>query len=259
MSEQQHMSIVDMEEAQAPEQARARAVMALQQAGMQDANADTVGLLAQEFPTIGKMEALLQEYSGGVSAIRNSDVTEADLREGAYEELVQKIQPQYEQAALQLRHEVEARRQGLQHQLFGLPESSSPYATGADKHSAQMNYRDALYTASAAKESELGDHVALAEATGDMTMLRAAAAVADMRGNKEIVHRYLKAAGEKAFETYTRRNVMPTESTIGALTSAFAPPRIERSTLAPNQYVLERKQREESQKAVRRAGLFGRR
>ena len=89
-------------------------------------------------------------------------------------------------------------------------------------------------------------------------MLRAVGLIADQRGDKANVHRYLKHAGTKVHERYTMRNMLPTDSTVGSLIHSFEPPRIARGALAPNQQVLDARRRKAAQESVRNAGIFRR-
>ena len=139
-----------------------------------------------------------------------------------------------------------------------MPENQAPYADATIKHAAQTNYRDALFRLKDATDEDLVSAADLAEATGDMVLLRAVGAIEDMRGDLNTTYRYLMRAGGSVQEKFTARNMLPTESTIGALIGAYEPPLLHRGELAPNRYVLEQRKRKEQQKSVRRSQLFRR-
>jgi len=166
--------------------------------------------------------------------------------------------PQYEEAAKALDYEVRARRQQYHSDVFGIPENASPSATPADRNSAAMSYRDALYRLQDATPEDLDKAATMAEGTGDMALLRAVGFIADQHGDKATTYRYLQRAGQSVQERYTARNMLPTETTIGSLISAFEPPRIARGALAPSNLVLEARRRQRTAQATRDAGIFRR-
>jgi len=249
-------SIAQIERAQAAEQAVARTVVGLQRAGHEDANAETVEFLTKNFEPLAKMRSILKTYDDALDAITADADASDEERIEAYAELRNTLMPQYEEQAGNLQREIAARRQELHVDTFGIPENSAPGATPADKNSGTMSYRDALYRLQDATPEDLDKAATLAEASGDMALLRAVGLIADQRGDKEHVYRYLKAAGTKVHERYTLRNMLPTATTIGSLISGFEPPRVPRGALAPPHHVVEARKRQKYQQAAHEAQMF---
>lgn len=251
----EHVSIGEIEREQAPQQARVRAVIALNRSGMPHADSDTVDILHDQFPQLRKMEGLVASYNRGVSDIVNGEETDQEARELAYEKLVGETEPAFEQAADEFQRAVHEQRRELQRRLFG-HNSHTPYADAATVHSREMNYRDAIYTAANAKDSELEGHMEIAEMTNDKMLMKAVAAVADKRGNQDLVFRYLSNAGDSVWETYTRRSVLPKESSMNALINAYKPRRVARGSLAPNAHAMQLKREREARESDERRRLF---
>lgn len=249
-------SIAQIERAQAESQAVARAVQNLQRAGYEDASHEGVEFLTKQFPPLAKMRAILKTYGDTLNAITDNIDADDEERIQAYAELRSHVMPQYEEAAKELDAQIRAQRQQLHTDVFGIPENSSATATPADRNTAAMNYRDALYRLQDASPEDIDNAATIAEAAGDTAMLRAIGLLADQRGDRANVHRYLSHAGEKTRDRYTMRNMLPTESTIGSLISSFEPPRIARGALAPTQFVLEARRRQRTQQQARERDMF---
>jgi len=150
MTEENPNNIANLERENTGDQAKVLAAMALQRSGLKNIDVGTIDYLTSEFEPLQKMHALLNEYGDSINKIRDHWETDMNLRVGAYEELVQKIGPQYEEAVKDLQHAVKVRRQELQRLVFGPPPS-----TVATKGSVQLNYRDALLRLQHASTEEL--------------------------------------------------------------------------------------------------------
>jgi len=250
------MSIVEQERASSAEQATTSAGHALQRAGLENATPQTVEFLAGQFAPLEKMRGILKQYGDTINTITDNVDADEEERIAAYAELRNTLMPQYEEAAAQLKAEIAERRKQYQSDVFGIPESSSPTAAPADKNTAAMNYRDALYRLQGATSEEFDNAATLAEASGDRAMLRAIGLVAGQRGDLANVYRYLQVAGEKTMERYTARNMLPTESTVGALIGSCEPPRIGRAALAPSPHVVEARHRQKQQRRFRDNSIF---
>ena len=250
------MSIAQIERQNAGQQAVVRTVMNLQRAGYQNASAEGVEQLTKQFKPLQDMRALLEVYNNGIDAITgDADATDQE-RIAAYGELRNFIMPQYEQLAEQLAAEMTQRRQQLHNDVFGAPEHSSPSASPADKNTAALSYRDAVYRLQDATPEELDKAAAIAEATGDRALMRAVGVVADMRGDSEHVQRFLAHAGAKATERYEARNALPKGSTVDSLIAGFEPPRVHRGALAPSPIAMDIKRSREAQQAAGEAAMF---
>jgi hypothetical protein len=254
-------SIVQMERAQSEEQAVARAVASLRQSGEEHATPETVEWLSQNFEPLQKMRGILKTYGDTINEITDNIDASDEERIQAYAELREHVIPQYQEAAKELEHEIRSRRQEYHTDVFGIPEMRAPAATPADRNSAAMSYRDALYRLHGADVEELDTAASIAEASGDMALLRAVGLIADQRGasfrdGKRLVYRYLERAGQKTTERYIARNMLPTDSTIGALVSSFEPPRIARGALAPSAAVLDGRRRQRAQRQNRDDAIF---
>ena len=248
------LSIVEQERAQASEQATARAIANLQRAGYEHATPEIIEFLSKNFAPLSKMRGLLKQYGDSINGITDNVDADEEQRIEAYAELRNHIVPQYEEAAKELEHELSVRREELQQDVFGIP--ATPAASPADRHAAAQDYRDALYRLADATPEQLDKAARLAEASGDTMLLRAVGLIADQRGDRATVERYLERAGEKTRERYTMRGMLPTPSTMRALTRSFEPPRIGRAALAPNEHVLDARRRAERQRVNRDDAIF---
>ena len=159
--------------------------------------------LSSQFAPLQEMRSLLETYGKTINQITDNVDADEEERIQAYAELREHVIPQYEEAARQQKAEILERRQQFHSDVFGIPENSSPTATPADRNTAAMSYRDAIYRLQDATPEELDKAATIAEGTGDMALLRAVGFLAE---DLSTTYRYLMRAGEKVHQKYTAQH-----------------------------------------------------
>ena len=244
-------STVEVERAQASHQQALRAADALRRSGMEDASPDTINAIEEVIPAFGELRGNWNRYNTVIYEIQDDpDATDED-RQLSYADLKDEVLPKAAETARKIRAQVEESRAKLNRYIFGVNALDGPKGSSAE------SYRDALLRAKGASTEELSELADLAEMTGDRERLKAVAAVADRRGNKEIVCRYLKGS-EKLLDTYAIRSALPTDATLDILLHAYTPQTINKDQLRPSAIAVERRKAKEREQNYRRAAAFHR-
>jgi hypothetical protein len=221
---------------------------------MENASPEMLELMGQQIPAVSELRELHKHYQDGLNAIVDHPDATSDQREEAYGELYETTSQKFEEISKRVASEVSETRRKLNESAFGVPGLGT--ASGPNAGST-VGYRDAIFRLTNASSSELTQAADIAERTGDMELLKAVGVVADMRGDRALAHRYFDRA-PAAYDDYVRRNSLPTDSTLGALTKAYSPRAIQPNQLTPSPIAQQRKKDAERAKNARKARIFGR-
>jgi hypothetical protein len=246
-------NIVSLERENATRNADLIAVDALRRAGLEDVTGEHLDLIAKQVPAVGELRKLHTHYTTGINAIVDHPDADQDTRLDGYAELHADVSGKFEETTRLLGAQLKDARRKLNEQAFGVPGLGS--ANGPAGESTQ-SYRDAIWRLKDADADELTAAADIAETTGDLELLKATALIADQRGDRALVHRYLQR-NPSAFDAYALRESLPTDATIGALVGAYQPRALNRNDLQPSPVAKRARKEKERAANARRAAALG--
>jgi hypothetical protein len=206
---------------------------------------DYVDLVASQFPPLGLIADNSRTYASGIDAIRRNGHMSEDERLDRAEELHNAAETRYVELVAAMQAERTERLSYLDDALFGSP--------GHGFAEEQGGFRSSLLNLAGADEQKLQDTVEIAGFTGDKQLLRAARAMAHIRGHDSVVESsVLKHGSAYDQERYVERLAVPTEGNLGVIVGAYAPARANLTLLTPDHETTQAAEQEDRARAIRR-------
>ncbi len=213
---------------------------------------DYVDLVASQFPPLGLIADNSRTYASGIEAIRRDGHMIEDERLDRADELHGAAETRHGELVAGLQAERTKRLTYLDEVLFGSPGGGLSY-NQVDYASSREGFRSSLLSLSGADKQKLQDIVEIAGFTGDTQLLRAARALAHIRGHGDVVESsVLKHGSEYERERYVERLAVPSSENLGVITGAYAPARANLALLTPDYETTQAAKAEDRAKAARR-------
>jgi hypothetical protein len=217
-----------------------------------ESGTDYVDLVASQFAPLGQLAENWRTYASGIEAIRRDGHMIEDERLDRADELHSMAVARHGELVAALQAERTERLSGIDEDLFGAPGGSLSY-NQVDHAEAREGFRTSLLSLSGADEAKLQDTVAIAGFTGDKQLLRAARAVAYIRGYDVVVERSVLQHGSSHDRArYVERLAVPTEANLAVITGSYAPARANLTLLTPDHATTQAAEQEDRARAARR-------
>jgi hypothetical protein len=213
---------------------------------------DYVDLVASQFPPLGQIAENWRTYSSGIEAIRRDGHMTEDERLDRADELHNAAETRYVELVAAMQAERTERLGEIDEALFGAPGGALSY-NQVGTAAAQEGFRTSLLSLSGADEQKLQDTVEIAGFTGDRELLRAARALAHIRGHDDVVESsVLKHGNAHERARYVERLAVPTEGNLAVITGSYAPARANLTLLTPDYATTQAAEQEDRARALRR-------
>ncbi len=213
---------------------------------------DYVDLVASQFPPLGLIADNWRTYASGIEAIRRHGGMSEDERLDRADELHGAAVTSHGELVRQLQAERTKRLGELDDALFGSPGGGLSYNEVAYAEWRE-GFRTSLLNLSGADEAKLQDTVEIASFVGDTQLLRAARAMAHIRGHDGVVQSSVLEHGSSYDrERYVERLAVPSEENLGVIVGAYAPARANLTLLTPDHATTQAAKEADRAKALRR-------
>ncbi len=213
---------------------------------------DYVDLVASQFAPLGQIAENWRTYSSGIEAIRRDGHMGEDERLDRADELHGAAAARHGELVAALQAERTERLGRIDEDLFGAPGGGLSY-NQVDHAEAREGFRSALLNLAGADEAKLQDTVEIAGFTGDRELLRAARALAHIRGHDGVVESsVLKHGNAHDRARYVERLAVPSEENLAVITGSYAPARANLTLLTPDYATTQAVEQEDRARALRR-------
>jgi hypothetical protein len=206
---------------------------------------DYVDLVASQFAPLGQIADNSRTYASGIEAIRRNGHMSEDERLDRAEALHDAAAIRHGALVAAMQAERTERLSRIDEDLFGAP--------GHGFAEQQGGFRSSLLNLAGADEQKLQDTVEIAGFTGDKQLLRAARALAHIRGHDSVVESsVLKHGDEHDRARYVERLAVPTEANLAVITGSYAPARANLTLLTPDHETTQAAEEADRARAIRR-------
>jgi hypothetical protein len=217
-----------------------------------ESGTDYVDLVAGQFQPLQELAENWRTYSSGIDAIRRDGHMIEDERLDRADELHSMAEARHGELVAALQAERAERLGRIDEDLFGAPGGGLSYNAVAYAE-AREGFRASLLSLSGADEAKLLDTVEIAGFTGDRELLRAARALAHIRGYGNVVENsVLKHGGAHDRARYVERLAVPTEQNLAVITGSYAPARANLALLTPDYATTQAAEQADRARAARR-------
>jgi len=217
-----------------------------------ESGTDYVDLVAGQFQPLAQLAENWRTYASGIEAIRRDGHMIEDERLDRADELHSMAAARHGELVAALQAERTERLGEIDEALFGAPGGGLSY-NQVDHAEAREGFRNALLSLSGADEAKLLDTVEMAGFVGDKQLLRAARALAHIRGHDGVVESsVLKHGDSHERARYVERLAVPTAENLAVITGSYAPARVNLALLTPDYATTQAAEQEDRARAARR-------
>ncbi len=213
---------------------------------------DYVDLVASQFQPLGQLAENWRTYASAIEGIRRDGHMIEDERLDRADALHGMAEARHGELVAALQAERTERLGRIDEDLFGAPGGSLSY-NQVDHAEAREGFRTSLLSLSGADEATLLDTVETAGFVGDKQLLRAARALAHIRGYDGVVESsVLKHGSSHDRDRYVERLAVPTEANLAVIISSYAPARANLTLLTPDHATTQAAEQEVRARVARR-------